>query len=265
MSGARRKGKKPIQSLPGSKRGSFESGHMSLGVEDFSRGHLHRDILSADFDALFEWAKKRENEDKVSLGYVEEAASQPSNSSFRVDGKETFGALDGRKSSDQVNPDQRASNKPYNDHLSIKLSSPTRPRPHSALGTLSPPHIDTCLWTDNSKEWSIGSNESTSPSRPLTLAQIRFQSNHPTRSYRITSKGLIRQSSGQELMKKDKQGGGASHSLSGHESSTEKSMEKYDYRVMLLGENGVGKRALIKEFMMPDYYFNLSIDSGGKY
>ena len=263
MSGARRKGKKPIQSLPGSKRGSFESGHMSLGVEDQSRGHLHRDILSADFDALFELAKIRENEDRVSLGYRGSVDAEFPAGPMPSGNKDSVGHS--HKRSDAYNHSQSVlSSGSFMEQPSIKLPSPNMHRPHSALGNLSPPHIDTSLWTDNkNKEYNLGENESHSSSRPLSLAQIKFhsQSGQATRSYRITSKGIVRQSSGQERNKKEHLSEASSCSIS-RDPSPEKSKVKCDHRVMLLGENGVGKRALIKEFMMPDYYFNLSIDSG---
>ena len=75
---------------------------------------------------------------------------------------------------------------------------------------------------------------------------------HRVRSFRITRKGLVKEDPGTpqtEAKKKSKK-------------KKTKVPEKILYKVMVLGASGVGKRALIQEFMVPDSHPFASISFG---
>jgi hypothetical protein len=233
------------------------------------KGQLTRDILSADFDALFAWAKERETYQQshhnsipglvLSKTHVEESTRHY----HHVHHNSIAGLVSPvTKRAQEVANDKHNPMRSHSDENQDKLYLNTGNdghlhRPHSVIGTLSPQNtIDSDDSEMDKRTNSSGTSTKSTPSKHVTIAK---RSPQATRSYKITAKGLVVRD-----VKKTKSPAlyFNSKKANGEGAGKKKNTERRDMRVALIGEYGVGKRELIREFLTPDDPLRSSIDDG---
>lgn len=291
--------KKGCSSVPSSNRGSFDA--CPQFIPPHMKGQLTRDILSADFDALFAWAKERESYPRHYDGgqyqsRLDEQNQQPhrnSNPTFAINDERVRGDVYLKEcgSYGDIDSSERVSD----DNGMLTVRSGLH-RPHSVIGTLtttdeseeisdhndrsrgvftrSDQNID---YSSDLDRFDVNNDDNDDTGCPVQTPQSvqsnkkgyrltilskkkKYQPPSPStfRSYKITPKGLVK-----DKERKSPLFSRASKNKTSSSGSKKKTtQEKRELKVALMGEYGVGKRELVREFLMPDDTLYGSIDCG---